>query len=313
MKYPIHRKGYKNMGYFNGINNPNLPYIRVFTLMLGSPTLSDVEKKMNNYQSIAILLLGFLNLKGNKDQETAILTRLATMQQQIPSNLQGLLHEILFETELPNVPKRGLIITLLGRIGFQNATEILKEILMDKSENRYVRGAAAEALGQLHRKDTIPLLLEYALNEEEDVRVRSATIISLGWLHDENVIPILLTLIDHPKSEVWLSASDALLNFEQESLTRKIFQIYLQYHENEGKIESSRIPELLIERNLIPLLPNASFVEQKILGELIVQQGGSNIPHLEFIQENTTNKELLKLIGDLLEKIQPLSLEKIRL
>jgi HEAT repeat protein len=252
-----------------------------------------------------ILLYVLLKKSERKGVQAAATKGLIAIKEFLPPRFQALAREILFEQELPFFPKRAIIATLLGRLHHIEAADLLFSIALDPMENRFVRSAAIEGLGELQYTPASDSLLQILQNESEDTKVRAAAAIVLGWLHDNRAVPHLITLLEHNESLIWLVAVDALVNFEQSSITEELLKLYIKFVDNAEITKIKRLQEALTSRNLLVVLETADTFRLSFLKDLIMEQENVNLQQLDFIRERTENEELKQFIANLMIEIQP--------
>jgi hypothetical protein len=96
------------------------------------------------------------------------------------------------------------------------AVPALKDILSDKSEDRYIRTNAASLLGEIGNKAAADVLLD-ALGSESDPQIRIETLIALGKMRETQAMYLMQQLANDPDEAVALTAQEVLLKLEKET------------------------------------------------------------------------------------------------
>ena len=98
-----------------------------------------------------------------------------TLKNNFSPEIQALIHELLFESELIFYPKRAMVANLLGRFGVIESLPELYFTAADRYDNRYVRVAAMETIGALGAVEKIPFLRDSINNPNEDSLVPNSS------------------------------------------------------------------------------------------------------------------------------------------
>jgi len=119
-------------------------------------------------------------------------------------------------TSEPFVPEKAKQIT--GEItGFrQRAIPALKDILLDKTEDRYVRSYAASLLGDIGSKAAGDALID-VLSSEADTKIKIEALIALGKIKETQALYVIQTLANDPDDAVALTAQEVLKKIEKET------------------------------------------------------------------------------------------------
>ncbi|MBD3322832.1 MAG: hypothetical protein GF350_17160 [Chitinivibrionales bacterium] len=98
----------------------------------------------------------------------------------------------------------------------EKAVPPLKEIVLDKSEDRYVRMLSAALLGEIGNKAASDVLLNI-LSEEEDPGIRIEILIALGKMRETQGIYLMEQLANDPDDGVALAAQEVLQKLSKET------------------------------------------------------------------------------------------------
>ncbi len=260
-----------------------------------------VERDQKN--AIGILFRILFRSEKQFDVETAVKGNIETLKNNFSPEIQALIHELLFESELIFYPKRAMVANLLGRFGVIESLPELYFTAADRYDNRYVRVAAMETIGALGAVEKIPFLRDSINNPNEDSLVRTAAIIALGWIRHPTAIPILLKCLEYENSEIWLAAIDALENYDDIDMMHLLLHIYSTQEETDKR--KIYLYDFLSNRNVIPSLLLADQSEYEVFRELLLHQGPKNLETLEFLRESTEKAKLKQFIENLILTIQP--------
>ncbi|MFB6285143.1 MAG: HEAT repeat domain-containing protein [Candidatus Bipolaricaulia bacterium] len=116
-----------------------------------------------------------------------------------------------------NDVEQAAILKALGQLDAANATSRIVDVLEDRSEDAFIRGAAASALGRLESEKAVPSLLQ-ALNAGE-VGLQSAVIRALGRIGPARAQrPLERLLASSGAAEVRAAAAQALSAYGSDAI-----------------------------------------------------------------------------------------------
>ncbi|MBD3344750.1 MAG: hypothetical protein GF401_06775 [Chitinivibrionales bacterium] len=98
----------------------------------------------------------------------------------------------------------------------EKALPPLKEIILDKTEDRYIRMLSAALLGEIGSKGASDVLLTI-LSEEEDPGIRIEVLIALGKMKETQAIYLMEQLANDPDDGVALAAQEVLQKLSKET------------------------------------------------------------------------------------------------
>lgn len=262
------------------------------------------ELTIQNPSEILIpLLILYLEPSTNWILQISALNALEKTLSVFPKKIQPLLSEILFEQEFHFYPKRAIGANILGRMKNTLAPPILIKLLQNTHENNLVRGACAEALAELQIQESIPVFEDILSNKFENYRVRAACALGLGWLQADQAVEILVENVWDENQRVWLAVIDSLHMFDSVSLNHTLFKYYLRA--KRGTKRASALRELLVTRNILPLIKLVEKEHRMRLFEIIRQQGRKNFNTLQFLVEQMPESANKTYMVKLIHEIQP--------
>jgi hypothetical protein len=125
---------------------------------------------------------------------------------------------------------------------------------------------------------------------------------ALGDLKDIQAIDLLFKIYTQGTSRLWKEVLDALNKIDSNDALNLLFQRYLESPSR--KVQNSFLNKLFFTRDIIALLPLFDRDIYSLFYEVLLFQGPENLEKLEFIKENTSNKELNAFLREIIPFLQ---------
>lgn len=262
-----------------------------------------LSEKNDPSTMLVALLIELIQSSPNSSKNVPIMQKIDSFSSSCENFIQQALSELNYSS-ISNESRKTVILNILGWLNNSDAIPFLISTLKNENESHLARRAAAEALGYLNAKETVPILKFYLKESKNHSHLRCGCAIALGWLRTPGVEDILIDTIEKAEYIVKMAAIDALHNFHSENLNLKL--VSLLSHLPRGTKIYSSIREILIHRDLIPLIFSASDSEWGVLKQILPQQPKFKHHVLQFIKDTSESERILARLSEIEEFLYPM-------